>query len=321
MSLWKIRRSFLSRVKNFSIFAAVLFSSIFVASLLKQKPNSSKIEKPKQKEPQVAIPQLEQNIEIDQVSRFFIKGPRKLPIVDTITYAPYVSWLKGKPAWIVDYASHYNTSRHFIARSLNNNKLDYVSQKVSAGDTFNVLSSDKNLEFYLLIDLQECTMDFYYLDLDKDERTFLKRYSVGLGRLDKSSPSGSLTPTGKFRLGEKVAVYKPGVEHYFQNQRTHMITVFGTRWLPFGEEIANCTASSKGYGLHGVPWVYNEKTDEWVEEANDIGNHTSDGCVRLSQKDIEEIFSIVITKPTIVEIVKSRKDAKLPMHKEYHLEG
>ncbi len=66
---------------------------------------------------------------IDRIFQLFTTGPTKLPIVETVHYSSSVPWLKGRPAWIADYASHYNTSRHFIARSLNG-KPDYFSQKV-----------------------------------------------------------------------------------------------------------------------------------------------------------------------------------------------
>lgn len=251
----------------------------------------------------------------DKIRRFFTKGSDKLPIVDTVTYTSRVSWLKGRPAWIADYASHFNTSRHFIARSLNG-KVDYITQKVSPGDKFNILSPEKNFEFYLLVDLSKCQMHFYYLDFDQEERVLIKSYNVGLGRKSPNSPSGSLTPTGKYRLGEKIAVYKPGVQGYFQNQRVEMIQVFGSRWLPFEEEIENCSDSAKGYGIHGVPCQYDEEHDVLVEDDAGVGVHNSDGCIRLRRDDIEELFSIVISRPTVIEIVKDMNDVVLPMKKE-----
>jgi len=255
----------------------------------------------------------------DRIRLFFSRGMDKLPIVETITYTSRVSWLKGRPAWIADYASHFETSRHFIARSLNG-RPDYLSQRVAPGDKFNVFRLDKNINFYLLVDLKACSMDFYYLDYDNDERVFIKSYPIGVGRLDDYSPSGSLTPIGKYSLGGKVAIYKPGVEHYFQNQKTHMIEVFGTRWLPFERELENCSDSAKGYGIHGVPCNYEPETEVLSEMENILGTYTSDGCIRLKKDDIEELFSIVITKPTIVEIVKNKSEAVLPMAKENNLE-
>jgi lipoprotein-anchoring transpeptidase ErfK/SrfK len=248
---------------------------------------------------------------VDRMIQLFTTGPTKLPIVETLTYASSVPWLKGRPAWVADYAAHYATSRHFIARSLNG-KADYLSQKVSTGSRFNVFRKDKNINFYLLIDLSRCKMGFYYVDLDTHERVLLKTYSVGLGRIDPQTPSGSLTPTGRYSLGGKVAIYKPGVMGLYQDKQTEMITVFGTRWIPFDQEFEGSTAIAKGYGIHGAPWYVDAKTGQWVENRDCIGTPVGDGCIRLALEDIEEVFSIVITKPTFVEIVKDFHDAKLP---------
>lgn len=250
----------------------------------------------------------------DHIERFFSKGPDRFPIMETIVYSSRVPWLNGRPAWIVDYANYYETSRHFIARSLNGRR-DYFTQNISPGATFNVFAKDKTVEFYLLVDLSLRTMDFYYVDVDLDERVFVKSYPIGVGREDALSPSGSLTPTGKYALGSKVAIYKPGVEHYFQNQKVEMIQVFGTRWIPFEEAIENCTDRAKGYGIHGVPCHFDKEKDVLVEEEGGVGGYSSDGCIHLHKDDMEELFSIVITKRTVVEIVKDKKEIVFPMRK------
>lgn len=247
----------------------------------------------------------------DQVMKLFTTGQNKLPIVETLKFSTNVPWLKGKMAWIADYASHYNTSRHFIARSLNG-KSDYNSQKVQQGSRFNVFRNDKQIHFYLLVDVSRCKMGFYYHDLATDERVLLKTYKVGLGRLDPMSDSGVLTPLGTYLLGSKVAIYKPGIMGYFQEQKSEMVRVFGTRWIPFGEEVENCSAPAKGFGIHGAPWHEDSATGNLVENKDGIGKYDSDGCIRLALEDVEEIYSIVITKPTFVVIVKDFKEAKLP---------
>lgn len=248
--------------------------------------------------------------EADRIAQLFAFDSSKLSFVETVSYTSRVPWLKDRPAWIADYASHYETSRHFIARSLNK-KNDYFTQKVSFGDRFNVFKKDKNIRFHLLIDLSRCRMWFYALDADANERILLKTYSVGVGRIDSARSSGFLTPCGKYRLGEKVAIYKPGTLGFFQDNKVEMIRVFGTRWIPFDQEIEGCTELAKGFGLHGAPWVL-DASGQLVEDLSKIGTYDSDGCVRLAAKDIEEIFAITITKPTVVELVKNFYDAKLP---------
>jgi hypothetical protein len=246
---------------------------------------------------------------ISRIHQLFATGGSKLPIVETVTYTSQVPWLKGRPAWVADYAAYYSTSRHFIARSLNG-KPDYLSQRVASGSKFNVFAKAKKIQFYLVADLSLCKMGFYYVDLDTNERVFLKAYSIGVGKL-ATTESGCLTPIGRYVLGDKIAIYKPGVKGTFQDRSIEMIRVFGTRWIPF-EIDQSSSAPSKGYGLHGAPWDIDRASGDWVEKRDCIGKYESDGCIRLTVEDMEELFSIVITKPTVVEVVKHFSEAVLP---------
>jgi len=248
--------------------------------------------------------------EADRIAELFNKGEPKLSFVETIVYKSTVAWHKGKPAWISDYANYYSTSRHFIARSLNGMP-DYLKQDVSNGDRFNVFRKDKNIHFYLLIDISRLKMWFYALDIDTDERILLKTYKAGLGRQDKSKASGYLTPIGKYQLGSKVAIYQPGVEGHYKGAKVEMMRVFGSRWIPFEKEISNCSEPAKGFGIHGVPWLPGAD-GSLVEEKASIGKYESDGCIRLSDPDVKEVFAIIVSKPTTIELVKDFHDAKLP---------
>ena len=247
--------------------------------------------------------------EEDCIEQIFTTGPNKLPFVETITYESNVPWLKGRPAWLGDYASYYSTSRHFIARSLNK-KVDYSAQKLLPGSKFNVFKKDRNFQFYLLVDLSRCKMGFYYVDLDTNERLLLKTFKVGLGKPSKT-PSGSLTPIGRYLLGDKIAVYKPGIMGQFQDKQVEMIRVFGTRWVPFGKEIGQITSPAKGLGIHGSPWT-TDKKGNWSEVRQMVGTYQSDGCIHMNHEDMEALFSIIITKPTVIEVVKKLQDARLP---------
>ena len=81
-----------------------------------------------------------------------------------------------------------------------------------------------------------------------------------------------------------------------------MVKIFGTRWIPFDEEIDSCSASPKGLGIHGLPLHPNE-SGELIEDTSSIGKQISDGCIRLATKDMEELFAIIITRPTTIEII------------------
>jgi len=246
--------------------------------------------------------------QVDRIEQLFAISGEQLPIVKTIAYKRRVSWLRGRPAWLVDYAKHYGTSRYFIARSLSGHK-DYFFERYANGDRFNILDPEKDISFHLLVDHSTHTLWFYYLD--GEERVLLKTYTVGLGQ-PSHSPSGSLTPLGTYSLGQRVAIYRPGNMGYFNNEKTEMIRVFGTRWIPFSEEVSGCTAPAKGLGIHGTPWAQGSDKATLLDDSSSLGKNESDGCIRLATEDIEELFSIIITKPTTIELVRTFSDAKLP---------
>lgn len=314
----------MSFAKSLLIGGVLLFGTIGVAAYLKKQPQKEKeavefvaLELPQvQEAPVVARPAAppvamrdEVLPEADRIDLFFNTGLPKLPIVETVAYSSRVDWLQGRPAWVADYASYYKTSRHFIARSLNQER-DYFSQKISNGDRFNVLRNDIELEFYLVVDLSRCKMWAYYIDDEKDERVLMKSYTVGVGRPDEKRASGWLTPVGKYTLGSKIAVYRPGTMGLYNNEKIEMMRIFGTRWIPFDQELRGCTAPARGLGIHGCPWI--EVNGELVEDLSGLGEHSSDGCIRLSTSDMEELFSIIITRPVTIEIVNDFFQASPP---------
>lgn len=295
----------MSLPKVFAIVSIVVVGIFGIALLF----HSSKIKKVPKQIQELSLKKQESVKEVDQkidrIEKLFVLDDSKLPFVETVTYTSRVPWLKGRPAWIADYSSYYQTTRHFIARSLNG-KPDYFSQKASFGDKFNVFKRDGDINFYLVIDLSKLKMRFYFVDGKKNEHILLKTYDVGVGRKESSRPSGFLTPTGKFTIGGKVAIYKPGIMGYFQDKKVEMVRVFGTRWIPFEKN-----EGSKGYGMHGAPWV-EDSSKNLIEDKSLIGKYASDGCIRLSQENMEELFAIIISKPTTVEIVKDFKEAVVP---------
>jgi hypothetical protein len=249
-------------------------------------------------------------MEIDNIDPLFSTHGVKYPFVEPVTYHNKVGWKKNGPAWISDYASHYGTSRHFIARGLNKEK-NYIKQDVRNGDQFNVFSLDKKIEFHLVIDILTCRMWFYAYEEGSQDRYLLKIYTISLGKVDPTSISGLKTPLGKYSLGDKIAVYRPKVKAFYNGKMTEMISVFGTRWIPFAKEVGTCTAAARGLGIHGVPYEQDAKGN-LTEDTSSIGGYASDGCIRLKTEDVEELFAIIITKPTTVHLVKGFQAAQLP---------
>lgn len=307
--------------------STALFSMIAITAVIKksrthEKENSSQIEKKK-------VPCIIQQSEIekpctkplslkgelpsiDRIHQLFSKNPNsQLPIIETISYSSSVSWLAGRPAWLNDYADYYQTSSYFILRSLGAQG-DYSQQRIVEGNRFNVFRRDKKIEFYLLVDISRCKMGFYYFDVGTNERVLLKTYSIGLGKLDSTKPSGTLTPLGRYLLGKRVAVYKLDTKGVYQNKNVDMVTVFGTHWIPFELEVDRSTEPAKGYALQGSPWVVDASSEQLIEDLTCIGGYCSNGCIRLASKDISELFAIIITQPTFIEIVKDFSEATLP---------
>ena len=254
--------------------------------------------------------------EADRIEELFNLTDPKLPIVETISYKSKTSWMKGRPAWLSDYAAHFKTSRHFIARSLNG-KADYLKQDIAEGSKFNILNPEKNIHFNLIVDASRCKLWFYYHDLDSKEKVLIKTYRVGLGRKDSGKISGSLTPFGVYTLGSRIAVYKPKDTGIHNGSKIEMIQTFGTRWIPFENEISKVTAPAKGFGLHGAPWVM--KNGSLKEDVDSIGKYESDGCVRMSKEDIEELYAIIISRPTTIEIVQDFFDAENKIYSDKEL--
>ena len=58
--------------------------------------------------------------------------------------------------------------------------------------------------------------------------------------------------------------------------------------------------------------MFDVGTETYSEDLSTIGSYESDGCIRLAQSDIEELYAIIITKPTVVEIVTDFHDAEIP---------
>ncbi|MBM3198962.1 MAG: L,D-transpeptidase, partial [Chlamydiae bacterium] len=201
----------------------LLFAGIGILAMVKKHSSSVTERPPKSEVPACAMeepmtssslplrPVLDQALDsalpqVDRIHQLFTTKETKLPIVETVVYTSKAPWLKGRPAWLSDYAVYYSTSKHFISRGLHGGS-NYLSQQVAEGNRFNVFRRDKSIEFHLVADLSRLQMAFYYVDLGERERVLLKVYPIGAGRIDPSRSSGFLTPLGCYQLGDKISLY------------------------------------------------------------------------------------------------------------------
>lgn len=92
----------------------------------------------------------------------------------------------------------------------------------------------------------------------------VKIYSVAAGAFDNPSP------TGEFRITRRLTTptyYAPGVVI-----PPGLENPLGPRWIGL---------SLKGYGIHGT------------NQPNSIGHYASHGCIRMRNRDVQELFELV----------------------------
>jgi lipoprotein-anchoring transpeptidase ErfK/SrfK len=105
-----------------------------------------------------------------------------------------------------------------------------------------------------------------------------KVYRVAVGR--DTSPS----PTGTFTIMDRVE--NPAYYHEGQVIPPGPGNPVGTRWMGLNK---------KGYGIHGT------------NAPRSIGKAASHGCIRMRQRDLEELFAVVRSGDT-VEIIGDRNE-------------
>ena len=90
------------------------------------------------------------------------------------------------------------------------------------GDRFNVLK--EGVHFELIVELASCSMDL--VAVEGERRHGIKRYRVALGRPNRESSSGFLTPLGEFRIGKRHCVHEPGMRGDFRGEEVELVEYF-----------------------------------------------------------------------------------------------
>ncbi|NOR65472.1 MAG: L,D-transpeptidase family protein [Candidatus Scalindua sp.] len=161
---------------------------------------------------------------------------------------------------LVKIANKFDTSYAFIMRI---NKKPRTLIKI--GERLKILKG----ELSLLVDKSDYTLTILL------DGHFIKQYPIGIGKSDK-------TPVGEFVVDNKLinpTWYSPdGVYKY-----GHPENVLGTRWIGFEDK-----DDLYGYGIHGTV------------DPDSIGKDMSNGCIRMKNKNVEELFDFVKAKTRVV---------------------
>lgn len=126
---------------------------------------------------------------------------------------------------------------------------------IRRGDRLRILRGD----FSVRVDKSDNILDVFL------NEKFFKRYLVGTGKFAK-------TPEGDFVINDRIAQptwWRPDGKAIPFGDPDNLL---GTHWL---------SLSVRGYGIHGT----------WEPET--IGKQASAGCVRLLNKDIEELYALL----------------------------
>lgn len=105
---------------------------------------------------------------------------------------------------------------------------------------------------------------------------YVKQYRIAIGKNDK-------TPVGTFEVKNKMKEpvwYSPegGVFPY-----GHKENILGTRWIGFKDK-----PNLSGYGIHGTT------------QPETIGTASSNGCIRMLNSDVEELYDFVTSDTEII---------------------
>jgi len=142
--------------------------------------------------------------------------------------------------------------------------------KIRFGDTLKVV----NGPFDLLVELRRYRLTVLL------KGHFVKEYGIGVGK-DESTPLGTLAVTDKLT---NPMWYGPDGEVKAADDPENPL---GERWIGITGR-----GAGHGYGIHGTI------------EPESIGTACSRGCIRMIEKDVEEVFDFVVPKHSRVTIVE-----------------
>jgi len=161
---------------------------------------------------------------------------------------------------LINIASAFNTNYEFIMRINNKHRTS-----IRVGERLKILKGNVTV----LVDKSDYTLT---LLLDGH---FIKQYPVGTGK-------SGITPVGVFVVDNKLinpVWYSPDGIYQSGDPKN----VLGTRWIGFEDK-----EGLYGYGIHGTT------------EPDSIGKEMSNGCIRLTNENVEDLFNYMKAKTKVV---------------------
>ena len=192
----------------------------------------------------------------------------KLLFSPVLTESPKSSYYVIRSGDVLEkIAKKFNTTVELIMES---NRIINPA-RIQIGDRIKVITD----KFHVVISKSENTLSLFA------EEMLIKKYLVGTGKYGK-------TPVGSFIIKEKIKNppwYARGRVIPYGDPEN----VLGTRWMSI--ENTDPQKLLTGYGIHGT----------W--ETDSVGKQSSQGCIRLVNSEVEELFKIV-PKGAIVKIIE-----------------
>lgn len=161
---------------------------------------------------------------------------------------------------LVKISRNFNTTVNALIRG--NKNLDSTDSTIYPDMVFKIYKGDWSVTAY---------KSTFALVVHDGDRVF-KLYDVAIGKQGR-------TPVGTFVVKDKIrepAWTPPGKNIPFG----HPDNVLGTRWLGI-RPTGDTDPTLRGYGIHGT----------WEPES--IGSAASQGCIRMLNEDVEELFDII----------------------------
>lgn len=137
--------------------------------------------------------------------------------------------------------------------------------------------------FRVEVQLSKYNMDLYLQDM------YVKSYKVGIGKVGKETPTGRwrLKRAGKSDQGPTWTDPDTGKTYIASNPDYPL----GARWIPITCYSGDGVGET-GYALHGT------------NDPPSIGTKCSRGCIRMHDKDVIEVYNMLMAGKSLVDIVK-----------------